>query len=101
MFVTAARWHFIDDDGLRVPPDLVVKVTSRGTASLDLHDKRGIYEALGVPEYWVVDPRAGHVLVHRIDEGRYRGDPHRAAVGDTLELSCAPDPAVAVDTLPR
>ena len=39
------------------PPDWVIEVASRSTYTKDLDEKKDIYEALGVGEYWVYDPQ--------------------------------------------
>jgi Uma2 family endonuclease len=38
------------------PPDFVLEITSRGTRFEDTGAKRGLYQALGVPEYVLFDP---------------------------------------------
>jgi Uma2 family endonuclease len=38
-------------------PDLVIEVLSENSARYDRVTKLGYYAAIGVPEYWVVDPR--------------------------------------------
>jgi Uma2 family endonuclease len=43
------------------PPDLVVEVVSPATASYDRREKRDLYAAAGVREYWIADP--GHRVV--------------------------------------
>ena len=49
--------HF-DDDLMYYPaPDLVVEVLSKNTESRDRGTKLQSYEAAGVLEYWIVDPR--------------------------------------------
>lgn len=47
------------------PADLVVEVVSDDAASRvrDYEDKRRDYAAAGIPEYWIVDPAAGRVIV--------------------------------------
>lgn len=71
-FVGPERAGELDPDGFHVAPDLVVEVTSPGTRSMDLHEKRIIYQELGVAEYWIVDLAEGRVLVHRLaDDGAY------------------------------
>lgn len=51
------------------PPTLVVEF---GATSLndDLGRKRLLYERAGIPEYWVVDVKAGDVIAFEISEGR-------------------------------
>ena len=39
------------------PPDWVLEVASPGTSRKDLDDKRRTYAAMGVPEYWLFDPK--------------------------------------------
>ena len=47
------------------PADLVVEVVSDDAASRvrDYEDKQRDYAAAGIPEYWIVDPAAGRVIV--------------------------------------
>ena len=39
------------------PPDWVLEVATPSTASKDLNFKRRAYAAMGVPEYWLFDPK--------------------------------------------
>lgn len=41
------------------PPDVVMEVASRRTKDNDLTDKRDRYAALGISEYWRIDPTSG------------------------------------------
>jgi len=56
----------ITENGCSGAPDLVVEIISLSTASRDYHEKRMLYEAFGVKEYWIVFPDgkagSGHVL---------------------------------------
>lgn len=57
-------------------PVLVVEVvsssdTDRASRDRDYIHKRKEYEQRGIPEYWIVDPVAGTVLVMQLVEGRY------------------------------
>lgn len=61
--VLVARRDRIDEDALRVAPELVVEVLSPSTRAFDLGVKRLAYEAAGVPAYWVVDPLVPSLLV--------------------------------------
>jgi Uma2 family endonuclease len=47
------------DERLDGPADLVVEIVSEGSVSEDHDEKRQEYEAAGIPEYWIVEGRAG------------------------------------------
>ncbi|MEX0658283.1 MAG: Uma2 family endonuclease [Egibacteraceae bacterium] len=94
-FIGPERVGELDADGFHVPPDLVAEVTSPGTRSLDLHEKRDIYQELGVGEYWVVDLRRRRVLVHRLDAA----DEARTVTSGTLVTPVAPGLGVPVAEL--
>ena len=98
VLVRAARVHLIAEDGLYCGPDLVVEVASPGTRSLDLVEKRAIYERLQVPEYWVVDLDRNEVLVFRLREASYE-EPELRQGGDVLEPVAAPGLRASVDEL--
>ncbi|MGV9299600.1 MULTISPECIES: Uma2 family endonuclease [Amycolatopsis] len=58
---------------LPVPPVLAVEVLSPSTSIHDLNTKKALYERLGVPSYWVIDPVTAELAVFELDEdGRYR-----------------------------
>ncbi len=61
----------VQDQWIEGPPDLVVEILSPGTASRDLKTKRNLYEASGVPEYWIVDTKAGLVEVLALEGKGY------------------------------
>jgi len=70
-FVASSRLDQIHHQYTEAPVELVVEVTSEGSESRDVEDKREEYEAAGILEYWVVDPTARRVLVHRRRAGRF------------------------------
>lgn len=53
--------------------DLVVEVVSAGTVNRtrDLQKKRRDYAKGRIPEYWIVDPEKGQIIVYRLGNGRY------------------------------
>jgi Uma2 family endonuclease len=57
------------------PPLLVVEVVSASTKTADYQAKQSEYEALKIPEYWIVDPLEGKVTV--LVEGIYNGSEFR------------------------
>jgi Uma2 family endonuclease len=62
MFISRARSGIIQDF-VRGAPDLVVEVTSPGTARYDRTQKVNWYRAYGVRECWLVDTQQGAVTV--------------------------------------
>ena len=75
-----------DEDGTRVPPLLVVEVSSPSTRRHDGTTKRDIYQRAGVPSCWLVDPDEPSVQVLELDaRGRY-AEVARAAGRDLLRL---------------
>jgi Uma2 family endonuclease len=56
------------------PPQLVMEVVSPGKTNRDRDfiNKRSQYAAIGVPEYWVIDPKAQTVTVLELEGDNYR-----------------------------
>ena len=71
IFIRAERLHIIGDKKIEGAPDIVVEVLSPKTAYYDLKKKKKIYEAAGVPEYWIVDPIERSVEVFALEDGAY------------------------------
>jgi Uma2 family endonuclease len=71
--------RYLNLDQWRVP-DLVGEVGDT-TIATDLDEKKQLYTALGVPEYWVVDVKGSRVLAFLLDEtGKYQ----QSEVSETL-----------------
>ena len=72
------------------PPDIVVEVLSHRTWRKDLRAKPGLYEAIGIPEYWSFDQhRLGDgppLVVRRLQNGRYRIDEGDGMTGHSPTL---------------
>ena len=66
LFVSREREHLLSDgEKVRGAPDLVVEILSPSTADKDRGSKRELYGRHGVAEYWLVDPIAETVSIHR------------------------------------
>jgi len=62
----------IDEKGCIGAPDLVIEIQSFSTARYDLTKKFDLYEASGVPEYWVVFPLEKGIEVFLLQpDGKY------------------------------
>ena len=61
----------IKQDGVHGAPDLVAEVLSPGTAKNDRGHKKNVYEACGVPEYWIVSPSDKTLEQYLLKGGRY------------------------------
>lgn len=69
--------------------DLVLEIVSLDKPERDLVEKRHEYAAAGLPEYWIVEPRARTITVLTLRDGRYREHglfgQHTWATSATLE----------------
>lgn len=65
LFVAADQRHIMTEPNIQGAPALVVEILSPGTKKRDLGIKRQLFNRGGVREYWVVDPSANTVAVHR------------------------------------
>ncbi len=62
----------LDEKGCIGAPDLIVEVLSPSTLKYDWNYKFNLYEASGVKEYWIVDPKAKVVNVFLLQsDGKY------------------------------
>lgn len=69
--VTRERKHILTPTKIKGVPDLVVEILSASNSDHDLKTKRKLYEAVGVPEYWIVFPDEHQVLQLLLFEGAY------------------------------
>lgn len=51
-------------------PDLVGEISDTTIAS-DLDEQKHLYEALGIPEYWVIDTQGKRVFAFHLQDGKY------------------------------
>lgn len=61
----------VGEKRLSGPALLVVEIVSPGSVVNDRVTKREVYAGAGVPAYWIVDPRHGHLLALRLVDGTY------------------------------
>lgn len=73
---TADQWKF-------PAPDFVVEVLSPKTKFKDYNQKYNDYEAAGVGEYWIVDPKQQKVEQYILVNGRYQQTTHQ--LQDTIK----------------
>ncbi len=55
----------------RALPALVIECLSPSTAARDMDSKRTLYCKLGIPEYWIVDPKTGAITLFTLIKGAY------------------------------
>jgi Uma2 family endonuclease len=61
-------------------PNLVGEISDTSLAS-DLDEQKHLYEALGIPEYWVIDVRGRQIFAFLLDEnGVYQSCTHSVAL---------------------
>ena len=66
LFVSREREHLLSDgEKVRGAADLVIEILSPSSVETDRGAKRDLYGAHGVAEYWLVDPMAETVSIHR------------------------------------
>ncbi|MCY4659647.1 MAG: Uma2 family endonuclease [Acidobacteria bacterium] len=84
LFVSQEREDLLSDgEKVRGAPDLVVEILSPSTVDKDRGIKRELYSAYGVTEYWLVDPIAETVAIHR-QRGGVLAATHTFGRGQTL-----------------
>jgi Uma2 family endonuclease len=69
LFFRAGREPHAEDPNFEGAPDLIVEVLSPGSYRYDQRIKFKAYEESGVPEYWLVDPRARTAVIYVLGEG--------------------------------
>jgi Uma2 family endonuclease len=95
VIVGSARSSIMTERALEGVPDVVVEILSPSSLDRDQYIKRKLYERFKIPEYWVVDPEQGSMIVYRLDDGTY-GIRARYDVASTLECPEFPTLQVAL-----
>ena len=72
VFFARARAHLVKpDEAIRHPPDLAIEVLSPSTAATDRGKKMQMLAGYGVPEYWLVEPRAKTIEMYAVSDACY------------------------------
>jgi len=72
--VRADRMHLVEDRGIFGAPDLIVEILSPSNRRYDRGRKRRLYAAVGVPEYWIIDPIEQTIELLILADNRYALD---------------------------
>lgn len=92
LICTPEQWATMPDTGagvLEVPPRLVVEIVSDSSSTTDYRAKRVEYAAMGVPEYWIIDPLERRVMILEWREGAY-DEVNSSSFGQEVELAFDP-----------
>jgi Uma2 family endonuclease len=73
-FVARENLDRLSQERFNGPPDLVIEIVSESSVKRDRSDKYREYQAAGVREYWIIDPREGQQRADFFrldDQGKY------------------------------
>ena len=97
LFVCRERQHLLSGgENVQGAPDLVVEILSPATADRDRGYKHALYGRYGVTEYWLVDPAAETVQIHRQRAGALAVT-HTFGRGQTLRSPLLADLELRLD----
>jgi len=71
-FVSNKRLHLLRNNKMIGGPDVAVEVVSPESRHRDYFEKKLVYEAAGILEYWIIDPLQSRAEFHRLEDGAYR-----------------------------
>lgn len=96
ILVADSQREILTEQNVQGVPALLVEVLS--DSRIDRVRKRDLYVRFGVPEYWIADPEADRVEVHRLAGDRY-AKPEIFEPGDRLTFEGLPGLVVDVAAL--
>ena len=97
LFISNKRSSIAQKRGAFGAPDLVVEILSDSTRERDKTSKLGLYDVMGVLEYWLADPDAETIQVYRSRNGELRLVAELSAMaGDWLETLLLPGLSIAL-----
>ncbi|MCL2193415.1 MAG: Uma2 family endonuclease [Treponema sp.] len=86
----------IGDEGIRGAPDLVMEIVSPSNTFFEMAEKHDLYEAAGVREYWVVNPKKNTVTVYCLQaDVFFSGKIYKAA--DTVPVGVLPGFSIGLE----
>jgi Uma2 family endonuclease len=94
--VLVARDEDFTEKNLPVAPLLAVEVLSPSSVLADFNFKKAAYQRMGVPSYWVVDPRTLTLTVFELDSTGFRYERVAEVVGDKAFEATQPFPVRVV-----
>lgn len=71
-YLRAERLHLEASGRIKGPPDIAVEIVSHDSVTRDYELKREMYEAAGVPEYWIIDPLDSTAEFLVLQDGKYQ-----------------------------
>lgn len=72
IFVSVDNAKILDGKRANGSPDLVVEVWSLGNSKAEREQKRSIYEAKEVKEFWAIFPKERSIKVEVLENGKYK-----------------------------
>ena len=81
VFIARERLGAIGERHIEGAPDVAVEIVSEDSVQRDWEQKPAEYEAAGVPEYWIIDPRTQQAAFYRLTEaGHYEPIPEAGGI---------------------
>jgi Uma2 family endonuclease len=71
-FIRTEHLDRVQRGGVEGPADLAVELVSPDSVERDYYLKRELYEAYGIPEYWIIDEMDQSVTLLRLKQKKYR-----------------------------
>ncbi|MEY4540675.1 MAG: hypothetical protein RLZZ306_2432 [Bacteroidota bacterium] len=72
LFISNENKDIITKKNIVGVPDLMVEVVSKGSVVRDYVEKKNDYENFGVKEYWLIDPLNETIIVHSLEDKKYK-----------------------------
>lgn len=94
--VLVGRDEDFTEKNLPVAPLLAVEVLSPSSVITDFNNKKAAYQRMGVPSYWVIDPRTLTLTVFELDTTGFRYELVAEVVGEKAFEATQPFPVRVV-----